>query len=72
MNNLDKARLMAAYNERSLIVSGYCYIGRFEYNGRNVVAYRHPISGKRAKVIWSNDFVELYLNGQLRERNNVY
>lgn len=71
MNNLDKARLMAAYNERSLIVSGYCYVGRFEYNGRFVVTYRNPVSGKRAKVAWSNNFVELYINGQLRERNEI-
>lgn len=71
MSNLEKARLMAAYNERSLIISGYCYIGRFEYNGRNVVAYRHPITGKRAKIIWSYNSVELYINGKLRERNNI-
>lgn len=64
MNNLDKARLVAAHNERSLIDSGYLYVGRFEYAGLFVVAYRNPKSEKRAKVEWSVNHVSLYINGK--------
>lgn len=69
--NLSKARLMAAHIERSLIQSGYLYIGRFEYNDILVVAYRNPRSTKRAKIEWTFNHVSLYINGKLVEYNKV-
>lgn len=71
MNRISKARLMAAYNERSLIDSGYLYVGRFQYNNQFIVAYRHPATGKRAKVTWNCSSVCLYVDRKLVDKAAV-
>lgn len=65
MDKLSKARLVAAHNERSLIDNGYLYVGRFEMNGTYIVAYRNPMTSKRAKVTWNRRVVCLYIDGKL-------
>lgn len=65
----NRVHVAAVLCERSLLESGYVWVGRLDEGERTSFMLRHPKNGNRATILFGTNFLEIKVNGECVERS---